>query len=91
MYLFGGFGIALGGVGFLGFLYLAIRKFVFLGNTFDSPILVLSVMLSILGVQSILLGLIAEIVVRTYHESQSRPIYSVRYVIDRGQIGNKDE
>jgi glycosyltransferase involved in cell wall biosynthesis len=88
MYLFGGFGFGLGGLSALGFLYLGLRKF-FLGeSTFDSPFLILSVMLFILGVQSVLLGLIAEIVVRTYHESQSRPIYSVRYVIDGDQAGD---
>jgi len=38
-------------------------------------------------VQSILLGLLAEMSVRTYHESQSKPIYTVRYVI--GKVNGK--
>lgn len=81
IYLFGGFGMGLMGLSSFGFLYLAYRKFILAMSTFDSPFLILSVMFFILGVQSVLLGLIAEIVVRTYHESQSKPIYNVRYVI----------
>jgi hypothetical protein len=42
----------------------------------------MSTMLFILGAQSILMGLIAELMVRTYHESQSKPTYSVRRVVD---------
>lgn len=81
IYLFGGFGMSLMSLSSFGFLYLAYRKFYLNLSTFDSPFLILSVMFFILGVQSVLLGLIAEIVVRTYHESQSKPIYNVRYVI----------
>ncbi len=81
IYLFGGFGLGLIGISGSGFLYLLYRKIVFLAETTTSPIFLLSIMLTVLGVQSILLGLIAEIVVRTYHESQSKPIYTVRFVI----------
>jgi hypothetical protein len=42
----------------------------------------MSGMLIILGFQSILMGLIAELLVRTYHESQAKPTYSVRRVIN---------
>jgi hypothetical protein len=41
----------------------------------------MSTMFFILGFQSILMGLIAEMQVRTYHESQRKPTYSVRRVI----------
>lgn len=84
IYLFGGFGMGLIGLSGTGFLYLAYRKLVFGAVTTTSPIFLLSIMLTVLGVQSILMGLIAEIVVRTYHESQSKPIYNVRFVI-RGE------
>jgi hypothetical protein len=39
-------------------------------------------MLMILGVQSILMGLIAELLARTYHESQHKPTYTIRRVIN---------
>jgi hypothetical protein len=39
-------------------------------------------MLFILGAEAILMGLLAELTVRTYHESQAKPTYSVRRVVD---------
>jgi hypothetical protein len=41
----------------------------------------MSTMLFILGSQSILMGLMAEMLARTYHESQAKPTYTVRKVI----------
>jgi glycosyltransferase involved in cell wall biosynthesis len=49
----------------------------------DNPLLLLSVVLFIIGVQFILMGLLAELVIRTYHESQSKPVYVVREVFQR--------
>ncbi len=81
LYLFGGVGIGFGIVGVIGIVFLFVRKFLQGTGVVNSPIFILSSMLFVLGVQSILLGLIAEMMVRTYHESQSKPIYSLRYVI----------
>ena len=81
IYLFGGTAIALGGVGSVGLLYLFTRKLLFGAGVVSSPIFLLSALLFVLGIQSILLGLIAEMMVRTYHESQSKPIYNVRYTM----------
>jgi hypothetical protein len=47
----------------------------------QSPLLLLSAMLFIVSVQLVLMGLLAEIGVRTYHESQSKPTYVVRRVV----------
>lgn len=82
IYLFGGVGIGFSGIGLLGLLFLFVRKFFLSTGVVDSPIFILSALLFAIGVQSILLGLIAEMMVRTYHESQSKPIYRVRYVIN---------
>jgi glycosyltransferase involved in cell wall biosynthesis len=49
----------------------------------NNPLLLLSVVLFIVGVQFILMGLLAELSIRTYHESQMRPTYVVREVIER--------
>ena len=81
IYLFGGTGLVFGGMGAVGLLYLFVRKALLQTGVVNSPIFLLSALLFILGVQAILLGLIAEMMVRTYHESQSKPIYNVRYVI----------
>jgi hypothetical protein len=40
-------------------------------------------MILILGSQSILMGLIAELLARTYHESQSKPTYTIRTVLGK--------
>lgn len=82
IYLFGGVGLAFSGVGVLGLAFLFVRKFLISSGVVDSPIFILSAILFALGVQSILLGLIAEMMVRTYHESQSKPIYKLRYVVN---------
>ena len=44
------------------------------------PLLALSVMMVMIGLQFICFGLLAEILVRTYHESQNKKIYAVREV-----------
>jgi glycosyltransferase involved in cell wall biosynthesis len=82
IYLFGGMGITLIASGVLVFLYmLADRLFITGLHMNRSPLLLLSVMLLIMGFQSILMGLLAELTARTYHESQDKPTYTVRRVI----------
>jgi glycosyltransferase involved in cell wall biosynthesis len=51
----------------------------------ENPLLLLSVVVFIVGVQFILMGLLAELVIRTYHESQSKPTYVVREIFERGE------
>jgi glycosyltransferase involved in cell wall biosynthesis len=48
----------------------------------NNPLLLLAVFLGVLGVQSIMLGLLAELMIRTYHESQDKPTYALRRVVD---------
>ncbi len=50
----------------------------------NNPLLLLAVFLAIVGVQFLLMGLLAELGVRTYHESQGKPTYVVRQVVDAG-------
>lgn len=82
IYLFGSVGLVLMALSFLGFLYLFLRKFILDTGVVESPFLVLSTMLFILGMQSIMLGLIAELLVRTYHESQAKPTYTIRRILN---------
>src|SRR5215204_2794318 len=81
MRLFGGAGTILMLSGVLDLLYLFIRRF-FGVPASTSPLLLVGVMLVILGFQSILMGLIAELLARTYHESQSKTTYTVRQKIN---------
>ena len=85
MRLFGGTGISLIVVSILLLAYLFIRKVFFLIPVLSSPFFQIGVMLLILGFQSILMGLIAELLARTYHESQSKPTYTVRMVLGKKQ------
>jgi glycosyltransferase involved in cell wall biosynthesis len=47
-----------------------------------SPLLLLTVMLVVLGAMCIMLGLLAELMVRTYHESQDKPVYVIRQILE---------
>lgn len=82
MRLFGGAGMILITISAGVLLYLFIRRVFFLVSVLGSPFFQLSIMLMILGFQSILMGLIAELLARTYHESQAKPIYTVREMIN---------
>lgn len=86
IYLFGGGGIAMFGLGLLGMLFLAARKLMLQIDILTSPIFTLSVLLAMVGFQTILMGLIAELLVRTYHESQQKPTYTVRKFLRDGKV-----
>jgi len=83
IYLFGGAGIGLMLISTLTLLVLMIRRVFFNISVLASPFFQMSVMFFILGFQSILMGLIAELLVRTYHESQQKPTYRVRAVLGK--------
>jgi len=85
IYLFGGAGLLLIGGSWLMLGYIVARKFLFEEYLVESPLLLMSVMLLILGCQSVLMGLTTEMVVRTYHESQAKPTYVIRRVLDGGR------
>ncbi|MGF1576346.1 MAG: glycosyltransferase family 2 protein [Cyanophyceae cyanobacterium] len=61
--------------------YLVFLKLVLNQSIGDRPLLILAVLLVLAGIQLFCFGLLAELVMRTYHESQGRPIYRVREVI----------
>ena len=85
MRLFGSVGIVTSGLGGLILAYLAGLK-IFEGALLSNrPILWLGVMLVILGVQFVFFGFMAEMLMRTYYESQGKSIYVVREVVRRGQ------
>ena len=81
IYLFGGAGAALIAISLFTVLVLVIRRITLNEHMIRSPLLQLSTMFFILGFQSILLGLMAELLARTYHESQKKPTYVIRRII----------
>ena len=46
----------------------------------NRPLLMFALILGIAGVQLFSFGLLSELLIRTYHESQSRPIYRIRSI-----------
>jgi hypothetical protein len=64
------------------FLFLAVRKIFFYASVLASPFFQLGVMVFALGFQTILMGLIAELLMRTYHETVDKPTYTIREVIN---------
>ncbi len=78
--VFGGFGIVLMGLSFLvGFIMLFEKLFYGL-SLIQTPLLLLSSMLFILGFFCVLQGFTAELLIRTYHESQGKPTYIIRQI-----------
>lgn len=78
IHVFGGLGLLAGAAGSALGLYLSYVKLVLREDIGNRPLLTLAVLLMIVGVQMISMGLLGELVVRTYHESQDKPIYVVR-------------
>jgi glycosyltransferase involved in cell wall biosynthesis len=85
IYLFGGTGVALIAISSAILIFLFVRRVWFAIPVLESPFFSMSIMFVILGFQSILMGLIAELLVRTYHESQHKPTYTIRQIIKAGQ------
>jgi glycosyltransferase involved in cell wall biosynthesis len=81
MRLFGGAGLSLILISFITYFALVVRKFTLHVDILPSPLFQIGTMFMIMGFQSILMGLIAELLARTYHESQDKPTYTLRKVI----------
>jgi glycosyltransferase involved in cell wall biosynthesis len=89
LYLFGGLGLLLLFIGGSVLLFLFFRRLGVGISPFVSPLFPTSIMLVVMGFQSVLMGLIAELLVRTYHEAQDKPTYNVReYITGSGEEGN---
>ncbi len=82
IYVFGSFGILSLGISVLAGLYTLYLKFVVGKSFISTPMPLLTVMTFITGSMSILMGLLAEMIVRTYFESQQRGVYLVREMIN---------
>ena len=82
--LMGAVGVAM--AGWLGYVRL------FAGQAIaDRPLLLLSILLMFTGVQLVTLGLLAELQARTYHESQDKPTYFIRDILESPASGHREE
>ena len=86
MHVFGFWGLASIAVGVVISLYLLWEKLIANADIGNRPLLMVAVLALIAGVQLFCFGLLAELQMRTYHESQGRPIYRVRAAL-RGNRG----
>ncbi|MBN2374552.1 glycosyltransferase family 2 protein [bacterium] len=85
IYLFGMFGFLLASGGVLAGVVTLIEKFTLGVWVHKNPLILLAIFLFILGFQFILIGLLAELLIRTYHESQNKPPYFIKEVLKKGR------
>ncbi|MGQ9687994.1 MAG: glycosyltransferase [Desulfobaccales bacterium] len=78
--VFGGFGLGLISLSFLSGIAMVVQKFYYNLSLIQTPLLLLSAMLFILGFFCVLQGFTAELLIRTYHESQGKPTYVIRQI-----------
>lgn len=78
IYVFGSFGMLAFAISLFSGLYAVFLKIIHKADFVQTPLPVLSIVMFAVGVQFLLMGLLAEMLVRTYHESQAKAIYAVR-------------
>ncbi|MDD3925979.1 MAG: glycosyltransferase family 2 protein [bacterium] len=83
MQVFGLFGMIASSLGLIGGIYMTLLKFIYHVSIGGRPLLLMFIMLIFVGIQFISIGLLGELVIRTYHEAQSKPIYAIREIAGR--------
>jgi glycosyltransferase involved in cell wall biosynthesis len=87
LYMFGRWGFLLAALGVVSGIVTLIEKWVNPMNyAHRNPLLLLAVMLFVVGMQLVGMGLLAELQVRTYHESQKKPVYLVSEELSGGAV-----
>ncbi len=76
--IFGSWGLISLLLGFLMGIYLTVQKLLYHVSLSERPMLLLSVLMIVVGIQLISIGLLGELLVRVYFESQNKSIYTVR-------------
>lgn len=82
LHIFGLVGLLSGAVGFVLAVYLTVQKLAYGLEIGGRPLLLLSVLLILVSFQFVTMGLLAEMLARTYHESQNKPIYVIKEVLE---------
>jgi glycosyltransferase involved in cell wall biosynthesis len=89
IHIFGTIGLLLCGGGILSGLVTLYEKF---SNSavyvHRNPLILLAVFLFLVGIQFIMVGLLAELIIRTYHESQGKKIYTIAKTVNLPKISN---
>jgi glycosyltransferase involved in cell wall biosynthesis len=82
IHVFGTMGLISGIVGIFVGLYLTFVKLILQQDIGSRPLLLLAILLVMIGVQLITMGLLGEMITRTYYESQGKSIYIVREIVE---------
>jgi len=82
IYIFGGTGVVIFLLGLLSGVSVVVMKIVADTDMSGNPLLILTVLLIIIGILFVQMGIIAEIMIRIYHESQKMPPYRIRETIN---------
>jgi dolichol-phosphate mannosyltransferase len=86
IYMFGGFGLLMCSLGVLCGAETLVEKFFFDTMVHKNPMILLAIFLFLIGIQSILMGILADLQMRTFYESQGKRTYIVRQA-----LGFRDE
>jgi glycosyltransferase involved in cell wall biosynthesis len=78
----GGAGFVFGGVGILTNVYLSVLRIGFGEAIGNRPLLLFGLLMTIVGVQLVAMGLLAELVMRVYYEGSSRTPYAIREILE---------
>ncbi len=89
IYVFGGLGLISAITAILMGVTVIYQKVNFKTDMSGNPLLVLTGVLIIATIQFMLMGLLAELLVRTYHESQGRPTYVIKEILERKPVKEK--
>ena len=81
-HVFGPIGVASCALGFFIAVYLTAQKFIYNQDIGGRPLLLLGILLIFIGFQFITMGLLGEMLARTYHESQGRPVFAIREILE---------
>jgi glycosyltransferase involved in cell wall biosynthesis len=83
LHVFGLIGLGSGALGFLLGIYLSVQKLLYRAEIGGRPLLLLTVLLILIGFQFVSMGLLGELLARTYHESQNKPIYVIGEILEQ--------
>jgi hypothetical protein len=87
--IFGLFGLISGLIGGVLAAILSYERLILQQSIANRPLLLLAVLLLVIGFQFITLGLLAEILVRAYHESLQKKIYYIKEIVENDSESDK--
>ena len=80
--IFGLMGLAAGSIGGIVTLYLIIMRLFFNVPLSSRPLFTLSIFMIFIGLQLITMGILGELIMRTYHEASGKPTYAIKQILD---------